>query len=108
MGKVETALRDEIARLARKEIRDVVGPLKKEVIRLKKRVAELSSKLTASEKQTGLLVKERRRKKLGADVYGFRTWRYTPQGLEVNEISEPPGVIHSLMPPFVRKIMRGV
>jgi hypothetical protein len=47
-------------------------------------------------------------KKLGADVYGFRTWRYTPQGLEINEISEPPGIIHSLMPPFVRKIMRGV
>ena len=68
MGNVETALREEIARLARKEIRAVVGPLKKEVIRLKKRVVELSSKLNASEKQTGLLVKERRRKKLGSDV----------------------------------------
>jgi len=46
-------------------------------------------------------------KKLGIDVYGFRTWRYTPQGLEVNDVSEPPGIIHALMPPFARKIMRG-
>ena len=68
MGKIETALREEIARLARKEIRSVVGPLKKEVVRLKKRVVELSSKLNASEKQTGLLVKERRRKGLGSDI----------------------------------------
>ncbi len=44
---------------------------------------------------------------LEIDVYGFRTWRYTPQGLEINDISEPPGVITGLMPPFLRKIMRG-
>ncbi len=47
-------------------------------------------------------------KKLGIDVYGFRTWRYVPQGLEVNDISEPPGIVHALMPPFARKLMRGV
>ncbi len=47
-------------------------------------------------------------KKLKIDVYGFRTWRYVPQGLEVNDISEPPGIIHALMPPFARKMMRGV
>ena len=47
-------------------------------------------------------------KKLSIDVYGYRTWRYTPQGLEVNDISEPPGIIHALMPPFARKLMRGM
>jgi len=47
-------------------------------------------------------------KQLGIDVYGFRTWRYTPQGLEINDISEPPGVMVALMPPFVRKVLRGV
>ncbi len=47
-------------------------------------------------------------KKLGIDVYGFRTWRYTPQGLEINDVSEPPGIVTALMPPFVRKLMRGV
>lgn len=47
-------------------------------------------------------------KKLGIDVYGFRTWRYVPQGIEINEISEPPEVMVALMPPIVRKILRGV
>ena len=47
-------------------------------------------------------------KKLNVDVYGFRTWRYVPEGLEVNDISEPPGIIHALMPPFARRMMRGV
>ena len=46
-------------------------------------------------------------KKLSIDVYGYRTWRYTPQGLEINDISEAPGIIYSLMPPFARKLMRG-
>jgi len=47
-------------------------------------------------------------KRLGIDVYGFRTWRYVPQGMEINDISEPPGIIHALMPPFARKMMRGM
>jgi hypothetical protein len=47
-------------------------------------------------------------KKLGIDVYGFRTWRYVPQGIEVNDISEPPGIMVALMPPIVRKLLRGV
>ncbi len=47
-------------------------------------------------------------KKAKIDVYGFRTWRYIPQGIEINDISEPPEVMVALMPPFVRKIMRGV
>ena len=47
-------------------------------------------------------------KKLDIPVYGYRTWRYTPQGLEVNEISEPPEIVHALMPPFARKLMRGL
>jgi hypothetical protein len=46
-------------------------------------------------------------RKLGIVPYGYRTWRYTPHGLEINEISEPPGIIHALMPPIVRKILRG-
>ena len=46
-------------------------------------------------------------KKLGIDVYGFRTWRYVPQGVEINEISEPPEILHALMPPFARKLLRG-
>ena len=47
-------------------------------------------------------------KQLGIDVYGFRTWRYVPQGIEINDISEPPDVMSALMPPVVRKILRGM
>ncbi len=47
-------------------------------------------------------------KKLNISVYGYRTWRYVPQGLEINDISEPPGIMTALMPPIVRKILRGV
>ncbi|MEX0785365.1 MAG: hypothetical protein WD939_01895 [Dehalococcoidia bacterium] len=46
--------------------------------------------------------------KLNIAVYGFRTWRYVPQGIEINEVSEAPGIIHALMPPFARKLMRGL
>jgi hypothetical protein len=46
--------------------------------------------------------------KLNIPVYGFRTWRYVPQGIEINEVSEAPGIIHALMPPFARKLMRGL
>ena len=46
-------------------------------------------------------------KSLRIDVHGFRTWRYIPQGVEINEISEPPGIIHKLMPPAVRRFLRG-
>ena len=47
-------------------------------------------------------------KSLGIDVDGYRTWRYVPQGLEINDISEPPGIMTALMPPIVRKMLRGV
>ena len=47
-------------------------------------------------------------KSFGIDVYGYRTWRYVPEGIEINDISEPPGIMTALMPPIVRKMLRGV
>jgi hypothetical protein len=47
-------------------------------------------------------------KKLGIHIYGFRTWRYVPQGIEINDVSEPPDVMSKLMPPLVRKMLRGM
>lgn len=46
-------------------------------------------------------------KKAGLQVHGFRTWRYVPSGIEINDVSEPPDVMSKLMPPLVRKILRG-
>jgi len=36
---------------------------------------------------------------------GFRTWRTTPRGFEVNDISGPPGAFDALMPGFVRRAL---
>jgi len=44
---------------------------------------------------------------LKIDVYGFRTWRYVPQGIEINEISESPEIISKLMPPAIRRFLHG-
>ena len=45
-------------------------------------------------------------RRLGIEVYGFRTWRYTPHGLEINEISEGRGVINNILPPIFRRLIR--
>lgn len=45
-------------------------------------------------------------RRLGIEVYGFRTWRYTPHGLEINEISERRGVINNILPPILRRLIR--
>ena len=49
MGKIESTLRDEITRLARKEIRASVGSLSKEVTKLKRKVSRLDRALAGSE-----------------------------------------------------------
>jgi hypothetical protein len=38
-------------------------------------------------------------------VEGFRTWRFTPRGFEVNDVSEPASPLAALMPPLVRKLL---
>ncbi len=44
-------------------------------------------------------------RKAGVRADGFRTWRFTPHGLEVNEISEPPNPMTALFPPILRKFL---
>ncbi len=46
MPNIATAFRDEIRRLARKEIKAAVGPLKKDNRRLKRQVAQLTREVT--------------------------------------------------------------
>lgn len=41
----------------------------------------------------------------GIEVGGFRTWRWTPRGFEVNDVSEPLSGLAPLMPPIVRKLL---
>jgi hypothetical protein len=44
-------------------------------------------------------------RKLGIRPEGFRTWRTTPRGFEINDVSEPPSPLSALMPPIVRKLL---
>lgn len=44
-------------------------------------------------------------RKLGIRPEGFRTWRNTPRGFEVNDISEAPSPLAALMPPIVRRVL---
>ena len=44
-------------------------------------------------------------RRLGIRPEGFRTWRTTPRGFEVNDVSEQPSPLAALMPPIVRRIL---
>jgi len=44
-------------------------------------------------------------KKLKINVEGYRTWRTTPRGFEINDVSEPASALAALMPPLVRKLL---
>jgi hypothetical protein len=44
-------------------------------------------------------------KKARINVEGYRTWRWTPRGFEVNDVSEPMSGLGPLMPPIVRKLL---
>ena len=50
MGKIETAVKSEIARLAKKEIRAVCGPLARDVRELKRTVSRLRRTVASLEK----------------------------------------------------------
>lgn len=60
MGKVENALKAEITRLARKELRVTVEPMTKEIRRLKRTVAGLSRTLAGLEKTVAMHARSRR------------------------------------------------
>jgi hypothetical protein len=44
-------------------------------------------------------------RKLGIRPEGFRTWRVTPRGFEINDVSEAPSPLSALMPPVVRRLL---
>jgi hypothetical protein len=44
-------------------------------------------------------------RKLGIEVEGIRTWRTTPRGFEINDVTEQPSPLAALMPPIVRKLL---
>ena len=64
MGKIESVMREEIARLAKKEIRASVVPLKKEVTKLRLRVSQLEKRLNVLDREASRVI-QAENKKLG-------------------------------------------
>jgi len=62
MPNVASVLREEISRLARKEIRQQVGPLKKTNAELRRTVAVLKSEVAALRRSVGFLEKQEKRR----------------------------------------------
>lgn len=62
MGKIESVMKDEIARIARKEIRASVGPLKKEVRRLRTVVSQLTRTVAGLDREAVRSRKDRMEK----------------------------------------------
>ena len=64
MGKMESALRDEIARLARKEIRNTTDPLKKQIKELKtqmRRLRRIAGKAAPAQPNTDITLSASKR-----------------------------------------------
>lgn len=80
MGKMESAIRDEISRLARREIRSAVGPLLKDRARLKGQIADLKKAVQALKKQVTPLVRDQRAKRstLRATETEMKAARFSP------------------------------
>jgi len=86
MGKIETAVKSEIARLAKKEIRAVCGPLARDVRELKRTVSRLRRTVASLEKAAREWTKQIRAQKAELKV---------PEE-EVKAARLSPGLIRSL------------
>ena len=62
MPNIAAILKEEITRLARKEIKDQVGPLKKTVAEQRRTIAELKRKIATLERNQSFLQKQEKRR----------------------------------------------
>ena len=58
MSNIAKVLKEEIQRLARKQVKAALGPVKRDTVRLKKSVADLRRQVTALTRTNGELVKK--------------------------------------------------
>ena len=80
MGKMESAIRDEVSRLARREVRKAVGPLLKERARLKGQIVDLKTAVQTLRKQVAPLMRDQRarRSSLRATESEMKAARFSP------------------------------
>ena len=85
MPDVASVLRDEISRLARKEIRQQVGPLKKANAELRRTVSTLKTEITALQRKVRFLEKqETRRLEAAPKTSAAKRVRFSPKGVKAD------------------------
>ncbi len=85
MPDVASVLRDEISRLARKEIRQQIGPLKKINAELRRTVSALKGELTALERKVQFLEKQAiRRLKIAPKESAAKAVRFSPKWVKAD------------------------
>ena len=85
MPNIASVLRDEITRLARKETRQQVGPLKKTNAELRRKVSALKTEVTALQRKVNSLEKqEKRRLKVAPKESAAQTVRFSPKWVQAD------------------------
>jgi DNA-binding transcriptional regulator YiaG len=85
MGKVESTIKGEIMRLAKREVRGSFFPLRREVYSLKLKLSSLMKSFTAMERQAKEVLQEQAKKKfeLQATPEEVKVSRLTPQRIRL-------------------------
>jgi DNA-binding transcriptional regulator YiaG len=85
MGKVESTIKGEIVRLAKREVRGSFFPLRREVHALKLKLSSLMKSFTAMERQAKEVIQEQAKKKLvlQATPEEVKISRLTPQRIRL-------------------------
>ena len=79
MAKIESVIKAEIVRLAKREMRSAFLPMKREVRQMSIRVSGLSKAITSLNRLTKDLGLEKRKPKLEASLEEVKTSRLTPE-----------------------------
>jgi DNA-binding transcriptional regulator YiaG len=85
MGKVESTIKAEIMRLAKREVRSTFFPLRREVHSLKLKLSGLVKNFTTMERQAKEVIQEQAKKKLilQATPEEVKVSRFTPQRIRL-------------------------
>ena len=85
MPNVATVLRDEISRLARREIRQQIDPLKKTTTELRRTVSKLKTEVAELKRSLRFLEhQEKRRLEAPPDVETARSIRFSPKWVKAD------------------------
>ncbi len=85
MPNIASVLRNEISRLARKEVRQEVGPLKKTTAELRRTVSSLKKEVASIQRQVRSLEKqEKRRLEVAPKASAAKAIRFSPKWVKAD------------------------